>query len=108
MAKLQDNEKTMGMLAHLLSIFTGFIGPLVIFLVEKKSKFVKDNAKNALNFQISMIIYVIVSVFLFLLLIGMLLLPALIVFALVVEIMGTVKAANGEVFKYPLAIEFIK
>ena len=115
---INDEDKTMGMLAHLLGIFSGFIGPLVIFLVfkDKKNKqFVIDNAKNALNFQLSILIYylscIILIFALIIVLIGFLFIPImwiLGIFALIVEIIGSVKAYGGEVYKYPLAISFFK
>lgn len=106
------------MLAHLLGIFAGFIGALVIYIIysEKgKSQFVKENAKNALNFQLSMMLYYVVLFFVMLatlfILIGFLLFPIfwiLGIFALVVEIIGAVRAYGGQVYKYPLAIPFLK
>lgn len=106
---VSHDEKVMGMLAHLLSIFTWFIGPLIILLVSKdKHKFVYKNAAHAVNFQISVTIYTIICAGLIIVLIGLLLLPILVIFALVVEIVGSVKAYEGEVYKYPLEIPFIK
>jgi len=115
---INDEDKTLGMLSHLLGIFSGFMGPLIIFLVynDKKGKdFIKENAKNALNFQLSMILYyiscLILMVALIFILIGFLFIPiiwALAIFALIVEIIGSIKASSGEIYKYPLAIPFIK
>ena len=97
------------MLAHLLSIFTGFIAPLIFLLVNKDKKgFVYENAKNALNFHISLVIYYGICFILVFILIGFILLPALGIFALVMEIIGSIKSYEGEVYKYPLAIPFIK
>ena len=76
MAKKDTNENVLGMLAHLLGIFTGFVGPLVLFLVtkDKKGGLANENAKHALNFQISMMIYYIISFILVFVLVGILLL----------------------------------
>lgn len=121
-----SDDRVMAMLPHLLSIFTGFIGPLIIYLIikddKKKNKYVIDNAKHSLNFQISLVIYsvaliilLMVSVILSVLLIGIpftilftLLLFVLGIFALVFEIIASVKAYQGEIYKYPLEIPFIK
>src|SRR5688572_6986193 len=49
-----SDERTMAMLAHLLGIFTWFIGPLIIWLMKKdQSAFVDDQAKESLNFQLT-------------------------------------------------------
>src|SRR4051812_11305473 len=51
------DDKTMAMLAHLLGIVTGFVGPLIIWLVKKdQSPFVDDQGKEALNFQLTLLI----------------------------------------------------
>ena len=68
----------MAMLAHLLGLFTGFLGPLVLYLVKRDdSAFVRDQSAEALNFQLTMIIAWIVSIVLILVLIGLLMILAL-------------------------------
>ncbi|MEK6886043.1 MAG: DUF4870 domain-containing protein [Nanoarchaeota archaeon] len=106
---LNSDQNVLGMLAHLLGLFTGFIGPLVLYIITKDKKGIaNENAKHALNFQISLIIYCIISFILIFILIGIFLLWAISIFALVVEIIGAVRAYGGEVYKYPLEIGFIK
>lgn len=116
---ISSDDKTMGMLAHLLGIFTTFVGPLVIWLTKKESSsFVEEEAREALNFQISlMIYYAVITVATTVLtivtfgLFGMIapfIYPGLGIFALVVMIMGTLQAKEGEHYKYPLCIRFIK
>lgn len=51
-APTQD-ERTMGLLAHVLQIFTGFMGPLVILLIRQNSRFVKFHALQSLVWQVS-------------------------------------------------------
>ena len=50
------DECTMAMLAHLLQVFSGFIGPLVIFIVKQDSKFVKYHALQSLIWQAAYVI----------------------------------------------------
>ncbi len=98
-----------GLLAHLLGIFVGFLGPLIIYLtLNEKVGPNYENAKNALNFQLSLIIYYIISGILIFVLIGIFLFWVLMIFNIVTCIVGTVKASKGEVYKYPLTISFIK
>jgi uncharacterized Tic20 family protein len=52
-----QDEKTMAMLAHVLQIFTWWIGPLVIFIVKQDSKFVRFHALQALLWQIALIVF---------------------------------------------------
>jgi uncharacterized protein len=113
--QLSNNERTWGMLCH-LSALAGFvvpfghiIGPVVVWLVKKDEfPFVDDQGKEALNFQITVTIASLVAGFSILLLIGILLLPAVLLFALVMTIIGAIKASNGEWFRYPLTIRFVK
>jgi uncharacterized protein len=70
--------------------------------------FVNEQGKEALNFQISVLIYGIISAFLCLIIIGFLLLLALGIFQIVMIIIASVKASNGEDYRYPLTIRFIR
>lgn len=99
-----------------LSVFAGMIVPmggvvlpLVMWLTNKeKSSLVDEHGKNIMNWMISSIIYLIGSIILMVIGIGFLMLFTLIICSLVFTIMGAIKASKNEVFKYPLAIEFIK
>ena len=89
--------------------FAGLIAPLIIWQIKKDDHpFINENGKEAVNFQISIHIYIVISAILCLVFIGFLLLPAVIIFNLVVLIIAGVKANNGESFKYPLCFRFIK
>jgi uncharacterized Tic20 family protein len=89
-------------------IAMGFIVPLVIMLTKgTTSPFVRRHAVESLNFQISLLIYLVVSAILILAIIGIFLMIALGIFALVVIILATVKAANGEEYRYPLCIRLV-
>lgn len=89
--------------------FGGIILPVVMWTTNKdKSVLIDQHGKNILNWMISSIIYVIGGAILVLIGIGVLILIAVAVCTVVFAIVGAVKASNGEVYKYPLAIEFIK
>ncbi|MFT7647646.1 MAG: putative Tic20 family protein [Candidatus Poriferisodalaceae bacterium] len=104
-----NDDRTMGMLAHLLGLFTGFIGPLVIFLMKKdESQYVRAHAAEALNFQITVMIGYLASFILMFVLIGLLLLPIIAVGALAFGIIATIAANKGEMYSYPINIRFVK
>lgn len=84
------------------------IAPLVIYLAKKDSPFVQEHAAESLNFQISTLIYGIVSGILCFVLVGFLMLFALGIFSFVVMILATIAAAKGESYHYPLTIRFVK
>jgi uncharacterized Tic20 family protein len=99
----------LAVLAHILGLFFGFLAPLIIWLVKgKESEFVEDQAKEALNFQISMFIYFIGSLILAIIVIGALLAFALAIFEIIVCILAAISANKGERYRYPLCIRFIK
>ncbi|TIC84512.1 DUF4870 domain-containing protein [Nocardioides sp. GY 10127] len=85
-----------------------FLGPLLVLLVKgNASPTVRAHAVESLNFQLSMLIYGIVSVVLMFVLVGFILLPVVGIAWLVLTIMGTVKSANGEFYRYPLTIRMV-
>jgi uncharacterized Tic20 family protein len=102
------------MLAHLLSfvaayLFLGFVAPLIVLLVfGPRSAFVRANAVESLNFNLTWLLYGIIGVILALLLIGFLILIALGIAYLVLVIIASVRANNGEVYRYPLTIRFVR
>jgi uncharacterized Tic20 family protein len=102
------DDRTMAMLCHLGGILTAFIVPLIIWLIKKdQSKFVDDQGKEALNFQITILIGYLIAALPSCFLMGV---PSLAVWiiAVVLGIMGAVAANKGEVYRYPLNIRFIK
>jgi uncharacterized Tic20 family protein len=103
------SEQTgLAMATHLLAIFTGFIGPLIIWFVARDDQpFVKHHAAEALNFQIVLLIAGFITGALMLVLIGFLLLPVLIIGAIVLEIMAAVAANRGEWYRYPLNLRLV-
>ena len=104
------DDTTVAMLAHLLGLFTGFVGPLVLYLIKKdnSSPFVRHHAAEALNFQLTVIIAVLVSVPLILVLVGILLLIAIPIAAIVLTIVAAVRANGGDWYRYPLTIRFVR
>ena len=104
-----SDERLWATLIHIGGIVIGFIAPLLGYLLLKdRSPFVAQNSKNALNFQITVVIGYVVGWVLSLVLIGFLVLLAVWVVSIVFSIMGAVAANRGEVYKYPLSIPFIK
>lgn len=103
-----SDSRTTAMLAHLLAIFTGFLGPLVIYLLNgEKDPFVRHHAAEALNFQLTMLIAWFATILLMFVLVGLLVAPVLFVVALVFEIQGTMAANRGEWWVYPINIRMV-
>jgi len=105
------DQRTMALVAHILGIFTWFIGPLIIWMINKddsSKSFVTDQAKEALNFQITITIAMLISFVLMIVIIGGLLAPLVGILNLVFCIIAAVKANNGEAYRYPFTLRLIK
>ena len=108
-------ERRWGMLCHLIA-FAGFVfplgsvlGPLVVWLVKKQEfAFVDDQGKESLNFQITMLIAWAVAIVLHFVGIGVFVLAALGIFEIVMVIIATIHANNGERYRYPVNLRLIK
>ena len=113
---LTQEDRTWGMIGHLsaLALFIapflgGMLGPLIVWLVKRDtSAFAGEAAKEALNFNITVVIgYAICGLFVFLF-IGILMMIALWVYWLVLTIIAGVKANEGVQYRYPVSIRFVK
>jgi uncharacterized protein len=104
-----SDEKTLGLLAHVLTFVAPFIAPLIIYLIKKdQSEFVADHAKESLNFQITIIIAVLLCIPLSIILIGIPILIAIGIGSLVWRIIATIKASEGKLYRYPFTLRLIK
>lgn len=108
-----SQERTWALAAHIGSLVAawfamGFLAPLLVLLVKgNDSPFVRRHAVESLNFQISLLIYLIATAILWLILIGIVLTVALGIFALVVIILATMAASHGQEYRYPITIRLI-
>jgi uncharacterized protein len=107
------SERNWGMAAHLsgfLAAFValGFLGPLVVLVTEgNRSPYVRRHAVEALNFNLSVLLWVVVSAVLMIVLVGFLTMAAVGILYVVASILGAVAAARGDDFRYPLTIRFV-
>lgn len=90
--------------------FGNIIGPLVIWLVKREeSPFIDAHGKESLNFQITMTLYTIASIALFLCGIGILTFIGVMIAGLVYAIKAGIAANEGQRYEYPdfLCLRFI-
>ncbi len=107
-------DRNWAMFCH-LSSFAGYVipfgniaGPLVMWLLKREeSTLIDDQGKESLNFQITMTIYLFISIVLCFMLIGLFILPALLIADLILVVVATIKASEGEHYRYPMTIRFI-
>lgn len=103
------DDCNLAMLAHLLGIFTSFVGALIVWLVKKNdSPFVAQEGAEALNFQITIAIGWLVATILSTILIGFLLYPVLLIGNLVLCILAAVSASKGQGYRYPFTLRLVR
>jgi hypothetical protein len=96
--------------AHLFPLVGVYVlGALFIWLIKRdEDLFVEFHSREALNFQLSMMIYGFVSALLIIVFIGIVLLLALAIYSFVMAIVAGIKAASGELYRYPLTMRMVK
>jgi uncharacterized Tic20 family protein len=97
-------------LLGLLGNGIGFIlAPLVVWIIKRDDDpFIDDQGKEAVNFQITMTLAAIVSGILIVVLIGLVLLPIVLLAMIILPIIAAMRARDGEAYRYPFTIRFIK
>lgn len=113
--ELSKDAKQWAMLIHLAAFavfiipFGNIIAPLLIWQLKKDlGPYVEQNGKEAVNFQITVAIAMLVCISMMFFLVGFLLLLVLGLYWLVLTIMAAIKANDGVMYRYPLTIRFIK
>jgi uncharacterized Tic20 family protein len=119
-----SDQQTWRVLAHASAFIQlvgipSVVGPLVVWLIRREDPVVEPHAREALNFQLSLLIYFIAGVilgFIAALTIVGLLVTAVIIIALIIlfllellfALLGTIAASRGEMYRYPLNLDLIK
>lgn len=104
------NDKIWSILCH-VSYFIGvpLLLPLVVYLaMRNESEFVAANAREALNFHISLLLYSLICIPLAFIIIGIFLWFAILIVGVVFAIIATVKTSGNEIYRYPLTIRLVK
>ena len=98
-----------GVLSVGFTLIVGFLAPLIIYLVKKdESEYVKEHAKESLNFQISITVYILACIPLMIIIIGIFLAIIIGVASLVLVILATIRASEGRMYRYPYIFRLIK
>lgn len=115
LAAANSEESNWGMFAHLSALigfvipFGNVIAPLVIWLTKgKESVYIAAQAKEALNFQITLLIAFLVCFILSFVLIGLFLMVLVGIAGLVLVILATIAASKGQMYRYPFSLRLVK
>ncbi|WP_297081318.1 DUF4870 domain-containing protein [uncultured Demequina sp.] len=105
----EQDEKTYLLISHIGMIITGFLAPLIIWLIAKdRSARIDTEGKDILNFGIMISIAYIVGAILWIILIGGLVQLAAFVVAVIFGIQGAMAVNRGETYKYPFNLSLVK
>ena len=104
----ETEDRQWASFAHLGGI-VGFLPALIIWLVFKdRGSFTNTEAKEALNFQITVGIVYVIGFILSVIVIGFLISLAAAIVSIIFSIMGFLKAKDGIAYRYPFALRLIK
>ena len=109
---VSQDSRNFATVSHLsaFGVFLGVppvVGPLLIWLLKKDDPWVEYHAKEALNFNISFMIYGLVAALAIILLVGLILLPAVAIGWFVLTIRAAIRTSNGEYYRYPMTMRFV-
>lgn len=108
LAPANSDEKNIVVITHITGIFFSFIPSLIVWLLKKdESPYISDQAREALNFQITVLIAWFVAGLLTFILIGLLLMPLIWLANVIFCIIAAVAASKGEAYRYPFALRLI-
>ena len=115
-SQASKEEQNWAMVCHLSALagflipFGNIVGPLVVWLIKRaEMPLVDSNGKESINFQITVMLGILICIPLMFVLIGIPLAFAIGLAALILTIMAAVKVSNGETdYKYPFAIRLLK
>ena len=103
------DEKMWATLTHVGGIVFHWLAPLIAYLVLKdRGPFVRWHTRQALNFQLTLVLAYIAGFVLSLVFVGFFVILAAFVLNIVFGIVAALAANRGEFYKYPIAIEFVK
>ena len=107
------DQRTWAVFSHLSPFLAAivalsFLGPLIMYIIFKdRGAFIRHHSAEALNFQLTMWIGLLISFPLMLVLIGFVTAAAIGIAMLVCHILGAVAASNGQDYRYPFTIRFV-
>jgi len=111
---VSSDERTWGVITH-AAAFVGFavpfgnvLGPLLVWLIKKdESRFLDANGKQALNFQITWTILIVISLLTLLIGIGLIIVPVVMLAWLIFVVLAMIRASENQVYDYPLTIDLV-
>ncbi len=106
--KPSNDEKNIATITHLAGVLFSIIPALIVWILKKDdSAYIATQAKEALNFQITVLVAQIIAGILVWILIGFLLLPIIWLANIVLSIIAAMSTSKGEHYRYPICLRLI-
>lgn len=103
-----NDDKNIATVTHLGGTVFSFIPALIVWILKKNdSAYIADQAKEALNFQITVLIAQFIAAILAWVLIGFILIPIIWILNVVFCIIAAIASSKGETYRYPLCLRLI-
>jgi uncharacterized protein len=103
-----NDDKNIATVTHLGGTVFSFIPGLLVWILKKDdSAYIADQAKEALNFQITVMLAMFLASILVWLLIGIVLIPIVWLLNIVFCIIAAISTSKGETYRYPLCLRLI-
>ncbi|MGV3582784.1 MAG: DUF4870 domain-containing protein [Methylophilus sp.] len=103
-----SDEKNIATVTHLGGTVFFFIPALIVWLLKKDdSAYIADQSREALNFQITVLIAMLAANILIWLLIGLVLIPIIWLANIVFCIIAAISTSKGETYRYPICLRLI-
>ncbi len=104
-----SDQRLWATLVHVGGIFFGLWPSLIGYLVAKdRGEFIRDHTRAALNFHLTLLIALVAGVILTFVVVGIFVVIAAQIVAIIFAILAAVAANGGQLYKFPISIEFIK
>ena len=103
-----NDDKNIATVTHLGGTVFSFIPALIVWILKKEdSNYIADQAKEALNFQITVLIAQFIAAILAWVLIGFILIPIIWIFNVVFCIIAAIASSKGKTYRYPICLRLI-
>lgn len=104
-----SDEKNIATITHLAGTVFSFIPSLIVWLLKKEdSTYIADQAKEALNFQITIALAMFIATYILSwILVGFALIPLILLLNVIFCIVAAVATSKGETYRYPLCLRLI-
>lgn len=103
-----NDDKNIATITHIGGTVFSFVPALIVWILKKdENPYIEDQAKEALNFQITMVLAYMLAGVLSWILIGLIFFPVIWVLNIVFCIIAAISTSKGETYRYPFALRLI-